>query len=86
MPFLAPCYLTLDIISLQGQTMVIDLGPEHIAPAPRIGTKLRKDFIKGMGKQNDRFVIILDIDQVFSADDLSCVHDCQAGTAIAATR
>ena len=56
---------------------VIDLGPEHIAPAPRIGTKLRTEFIKGMGKQNDRFVIILDIDQVFSADDLAIVHDSQ---------
>jgi purine-binding chemotaxis protein CheW len=57
---------------------VIDLGPEHIAPAPRIGTKLRTEFIKGMGKQNDRFVIILDIDKVFSADDLTLVNDPQA--------
>jgi purine-binding chemotaxis protein CheW len=53
---------------------VIDLGPEHMAPAPRIGTKLRTDFIKGMGKQNDRFVIILDIDKVFSVDELSLVQ------------
>ena len=50
---------------------VIDLGPENIAPAPRIGTKLRTEFIKGMGKQNDRFVMILDIDRIFSADDLA---------------
>jgi len=54
---------------------VIDLGPENIAPAPRIGTKLRTEFITGMGKQNDRFVIILDIDKVFSADDLAVVLD-----------
>ncbi len=59
---------------------VIDLGPENIAPAPRIGTKLRTEFIKGMGKQNDRFVIILDIDKLFSADDLAVVTDRQAGT------
>jgi purine-binding chemotaxis protein CheW len=65
---------------------VIDLGPEHIAPAPRIGTKLKTDFIKGMGKQNDRFVIILDIDQVFSADDLSLVHDHKTENAVATTR
>jgi purine-binding chemotaxis protein CheW len=56
---------------------VIDLGPENIAPAPRIGTKLRTEFIKGMGKQNDRFVMILDIDRVFSADDLAVVLDRQ---------
>jgi purine-binding chemotaxis protein CheW len=50
---------------------VIDLAPENIAPAPRIGTKLRTEFIKGMGKQNDRFVMLLDIDRIFSADDLA---------------
>ena len=65
---------------------VIDLGPENIAPAPRIGTKLRTEFIKGMGKQNDRFVIILDIDRVFSADDLALVHEPQTEAAFDAMR
>ena len=63
----------------------MDLGPENIAPPPRIGTKLRTEFITGMGKQNDRFVIILDIDRVFSADDLAVVTDSQTETALAAT-
>jgi purine-binding chemotaxis protein CheW len=58
---------------------VLDLEPGSIAPAPRIGTKLRTDFIKGMGKQNDRFVIILDIDKVFSVDELSLVQGERAG-------
>jgi purine-binding chemotaxis protein CheW len=53
---------------------VMDLDAEHIAPAPRIGTKLKTEFIKGMGKQNDRFVIILDIDKVFSTEELSLVQ------------
>ena len=52
---------------------VLDLDEEHIAPPPRIGTKLRTEFIKGMGKQDDRFIIILDIDKVFSSDELSLV-------------
>ena len=65
---------------------VIDLGPEHIAPAPRIGTKLRTEFIKGMGKQNDQFVIILDIDEVFSAGDIALVQAPQADAARAATQ
>ena len=29
---------------------VIDLEPDQIQPAPRIGTQIRTDFIKGMGK------------------------------------
>jgi purine-binding chemotaxis protein CheW len=53
---------------------VLDLDAEHIAPPPKIGTKLRTEFIEGMGKRNDQFIIILDIDKVFSADELSLVR------------
>ena len=59
---------------------VMDLGPENIAPPPRIGTKLRTEFITGMGKQNDRFVIILDIDKVFSVEELALAQGEGAGT------
>ncbi|MGK5092007.1 chemotaxis protein CheW [Deltaproteobacteria bacterium TL4] len=54
---------------------VIDMDPEQIEPPPKIGTKLRTEFIKGMGKYNDDFVIILDIDRVFSVDELSIVQN-----------
>jgi len=50
---------------------VIELDPGQIEPAPRIGTKLRTDFIMGMGKHGEQFIIILDIDKVFSAHDIS---------------
>ena len=50
---------------------VIDLDPTQIEPPPRIGTRLNTEFIKGMGNLDDRFVIILDIDKVFSTDDLT---------------
>jgi purine-binding chemotaxis protein CheW len=53
---------------------VVDLEPGQIEPAPKIGTKLRTEFIKGMGKQNENFIIILDIDQVFSAEELALVQ------------
>lgn len=53
---------------------VLDLDRESIKPAPRIGTKLDTGFIKGMGRQNDRFIIILDIDRVFSSDELGMVQ------------
>src|SRR6266699_2291219 len=52
---------------------VIDLEPEQIQPAPRIGTQIRTDFIKGMGKRDAQFIMILDIDRVFSADELLAV-------------
>jgi purine-binding chemotaxis protein CheW len=50
---------------------VIDLEPDQIQPAPRIGTQIRTDFIKGMGKRDAQFIMILDIDRVFSAEELT---------------
>jgi purine-binding chemotaxis protein CheW len=52
---------------------VMDIEPKNIEPAPRIGTKLNTDFIKGMGKREEEFVMILDIDKVFSSEELSLV-------------
>ncbi len=53
---------------------VFEIEPQNIEPAPKIGTKLKTDFIKGMGKQDDRFIIILDIDKIFSSDELESVQ------------
>jgi purine-binding chemotaxis protein CheW len=49
---------------------VIELDPDKIEKPPRIGTRWRTEFIKGIGKQDDHFIIILDIDRVFSTDEL----------------
>jgi purine-binding chemotaxis protein CheW len=57
---------------------VMDLEPGQIEPAPRIGTRLRTEFIRGMGKRDNHFIMILDIDKVFSADELAMVES--AGT------
>jgi purine-binding chemotaxis protein CheW len=53
---------------------VVDLEPEQIEPAPRIGTQVRTDFIRGMGKRDTQFVMILDIDKVFSAEELGALQ------------
>jgi len=44
------------------------------AGAEDIGTRLRTEFIKSMGKHNDKFIIVLDIDEVFSHDELGLVE------------
>ncbi len=49
---------------------VVEMEPDLIEPPPRLGTRLKTEFIKGMGKVEDNFVMILDIDKVFSADEL----------------
>nr|CRH07644.1 putative purine-binding chemotaxis protein cheW [Candidatus Magnetococcus massalia] len=50
---------------------VMSLEPSQVEEAPKLGTKLRTDFIRGMGKDGNTFIIILDTDRVFNADELS---------------
>lgn len=47
---------------------VIGFSQDQIDPPPKLGLRLSSEFISGMGKQNrnDNFVIILNIDRVFS--------------------
>jgi purine-binding chemotaxis protein CheW len=59
---------------------VIELSPGDISAAPKIGTRLRTEFIRGMGKRDDRFIILLDIDKVFSAEELSLVKQDEPTT------
>jgi purine-binding chemotaxis protein CheW len=58
---------------------VIDLEPDQIRQAPKIGAQIQTDFLKGMGKRDDQFIMILDIDRVFSADEIRTVRNPEAG-------
>ena len=59
---------------------VIDLDEENIEPPPRLGTKVDTDFIRGMGKRDDQFIIILDIDRVFNSSEIAVAEDANAQT------
>lgn len=50
---------------------VMELEPERIEPAPTIGARLNTDFLRGMYNRGDNFVMILDLDRVFSSGDLA---------------
>lgn len=78
------CIIVMEL-SIGGETVVIgsladavqevlEMEPEQIVPAPRIGTGMKTEFIRGMGKHNDKFIIILDIDRIFSFDDISVMQ------------
>jgi purine-binding chemotaxis protein CheW len=53
---------------------VFNLHGDEIEPAPRIGTQLDTSFLKGMGKKDNEFILILDIDRIFSLDELDMVQ------------
>ncbi len=54
---------------------VMSLDADQIQPPPKIGTRLKTEFIRGMGKKNDEFIIILECDKVFSSEELVVVQD-----------
>ncbi len=58
---------------------VLELEQGQIEPPPRMGNRLHTEFIRGMGKRQDEFLILLDIDRVFSAGELAAVRDTGAG-------
>jgi purine-binding chemotaxis protein CheW len=50
-------------------SQVISMSENNILPAPAFGTRVRIDFLRGMGRSGDKFVLVLDIDKVLIADD-----------------
>lgn len=82
------CVIIVELV-LEGETVVvgamadsvcevIDLEPAQIEPAPRIGSSLNTEFIQGMGKHNDAFIMILDIDRCFSGETFNFSTDLVA--------
>ncbi len=60
---------------------VIELDPANINPPPRIAMRWRTDFIQGMGRRGDEFIIILDVNAIFSSDELVAASELTAGVA-----
>ena len=50
---------------------VLEISASEIEPAPSFGANIRADFIDGMGKINGKFVIILNIHQVLSVEEMA---------------
>lgn len=49
---------------------VIDLDVNHLAPPPHLGSRIDSSVIRGMGKRDDQFIMILDLDRVFTTQEL----------------
>ena len=50
---------------------VFDIKKDDIEPAPTLGEHLDTEFMLGMGKKDDEFLLLLDIEKVFSLENLS---------------
>lgn len=50
---------------------VLDIHEDDIEPAPQFGTDIRSEYINGMGRLNNQFVILLLLHEVLSINELS---------------
>jgi len=57
---------------------VIDFAPKDIEEPPAFGTRVRLEYLFGMGKLGKKFALILNIDSVLSAAELLTVSTLQA--------
>ena len=79
------CIVIVEVDSEDGQQVigvivdavnaVLDIPASEIEAAPTFGAKIRTDFIQGMGKVNGKFVILLNVNNVLSADEVGALAD-----------
>ncbi len=54
---------------------VAAIDDDQIEPTPSFGTSVNTDFILGMGKTEDKVVILLDIERVLSTEDMTTLSN-----------
>ncbi|MCG6145452.1 chemotaxis protein CheW [Leptospira bandrabouensis] len=54
---------------------VVDIPPESIEEPPSFGSKIRLDFIQGLGKLENKFVIILKVNQILELSEIQAIHE-----------
>ena len=52
---------------------VLEIPSSEIEPPPSFGARIRSDFIEGMGKVDGKFVILLNVHQVLSTEELGAL-------------
>jgi purine-binding chemotaxis protein CheW len=82
-PTVNTCIIIVEV-SLDGEDVVLgaladsvqevyEMETSQIEPPPRMGTPIKADYIRGMGKAGEQFIIILEIGRVFTALDLAAL-------------
>ena len=54
---------------------VLEFTEEMILPPPNLGNKYKSEYIDGIVKKDKQFIMILDIDTVFSLDDINFLKE-----------
>ncbi len=54
---------------------VIEIDNDNIESAPTIGSRINTKFINGIGKINDKFIVLLDVKEIFSFEELEKINE-----------
>jgi len=54
---------------------VVEIEDSQIQPPPSLGSKYKSEFILGVAKVDEQFILLLDMDKVFSTDELILVME-----------
>jgi purine-binding chemotaxis protein CheW len=74
----------LELVDNESQTVgalvdavnqVLEIPASEIEPAPSFGTKLRRDFMRGIGKVDDKFVVLLDAGHVLTLEEAEAIQE-----------
>jgi len=68
-------------IMVDAVSAVLDIPDADIEPPPSFGARIRAEFLQGMGKVGGRFVMILNLAQVLSVDELAHLGEALGATA-----
>jgi purine-binding chemotaxis protein CheW len=55
---------------VDGVDEVVELTSQEIQPPPPMGSVLQTEFLLGLGQREERFLMLLDMDKVFSSTDV----------------
>ncbi|GAB7081680.1 chemotaxis protein CheW [Megalodesulfovibrio paquesii] len=61
---------------------VLELDEQQVAPAPQMGASVRTDFIKGVARHRDAFMLLLDEYRVFAPEELESLHPAADAAAL----
>lgn len=69
----------LDVgIVVDGVSRVTDISSEQHAVPPSFGGTIKNEYIQGLGKANDEFILLLNIDKILSMDDIMAFKQASA--------
>jgi purine-binding chemotaxis protein CheW len=57
---------------------VIEMSDDSIEPPPAFGTRVRIDFLRGIGRHGERFVLLLDVDRLLDQSETAAAETTAA--------